>query len=85
MFDKYMTGVTKIKKIRSRQISIVTWNVRTLKPAGKLEELMQTMNINHWNILGLCEMHWKTFSEMVVSRSSGLAKMILQGTVKVKR
>ena len=37
---KYATGVTTVKKISEREnISIGTWNVRTLRPAGKLEEL----------------------------------------------
>ena len=36
--DKYATGVPKIKKIRRRKnISVGTWNVRTLRPAGKRE------------------------------------------------
>ena len=36
--DKYATDVPKIKKIRGREnISVGTWNVRTLRPAGKLE------------------------------------------------
>ena len=36
--DKYATGVPKIKKIRgSGNISVGTWNVRTLRPAGKLQ------------------------------------------------
>ena len=35
--DKCATGVPKIKKIRGREnIAIGTWNVRTLRPAGKL-------------------------------------------------
>ena len=38
--DKYATGVPKIKKIRGREnIAVGTWNVRTLRPAGKLEQL----------------------------------------------
>ena len=36
--DKYATGVPKIKKIRAREnITVGTWNVRTVRPAGKLE------------------------------------------------
>ena len=61
--DKYATGVPKIKKIREN-ISLGTWNVRTFRPAGKLEELIHGMDKYHWNILGLCEMRWKTFGEM---------------------
>ena len=38
--DKYATGVPKIKKIRgSENISVGSWNVRTLRPAEKLQQL----------------------------------------------
>ena len=58
--DKYATGVAKIKKIRGREnIAVGTWNVRTLSPAGKLEQLTHAMSRYHWNIVGLCEMRWK--------------------------
>ena len=63
--DKYATGVPKIKKIRGREnIAVGTWNVRTLRPAGKLEQLTHTMSRYHWNIVGLCEVFWKNFGEM---------------------
>ena len=43
--DKYATGVPKIKKIRGREnIAVGTWNVRTLRPAGKLEQLTHAMS-----------------------------------------
>ena len=58
--DKYATGVPKIKKIRGREnISVGTWNVGTLRPAGKLEQLTHAISRYHWNIVGLCEMCWK--------------------------
>ena len=51
-------------KIRGRDdITIGTWNIRTLRPAGKLQELTQEMDRYRWNILGLCEMKWKNFGE----------------------
>ena len=60
---KFATGVTKAKKIRGREnIPIGTWNVRTLRPAGRLEELIYIMY--HCSILGLCEMRWKNFGKM---------------------
>ena len=63
--DKYATGVPKIKKIRGREnIAVGTWNVRTLRPAGKLEQLTHAISRYHWNIVGLCEMHWKNFGEI---------------------
>ena len=53
--DKYaiVTGGQKIMKIRGREdnISVGTWNVRTVRPAEKLEELIHTMGRYHWNIL----------------------------------
>ena len=63
--DKYATGVPKIKKIRGREnIAVGTWNVKTLRPAGKLEQLTHAMSRYHWNIVGLCEMRWKNFGKM---------------------
>ena len=42
--DKYTTSVPKTKKIRGwENISVGTWNVKTLRPAGKLEQLNQAM------------------------------------------
>ena len=38
--------------------------MRTLRPAGKLEQLTRVMSRYHWNIVGLCEMRWKNFGEM---------------------
>ena len=38
--------------------------MRTLRPAGKLEQLTHAMSRYHWNILGFCEMRWKNFGEM---------------------
>ena len=59
---KYATGASQ--KIRgSDNITIGTWNTRTLRPAGKLQELTHEMDRYRWNILGLCEMRWKHFSE----------------------
>ena len=58
-------GVPKIKKIRGREnISVGTWNVRTLRPAGKFEQLTHAMSRYHWNILGLYELCLKNFREM---------------------
>ena len=52
-------------KNRGREnISIGTWNLRTLGPAGELEELTHETDMYHWNILGLCEIRWKNFGEM---------------------
>ncbi|XP_005096724.1 craniofacial development protein 2-like [Aplysia californica] len=60
--EKYTTDA---QKIRARNnISIGTWNVRTLRTAGKLEELTYEMNRYQWAVLGLCEVWWKKFGEI---------------------
>ena len=59
---KYATGASS--KIRGRDnITIGIWNTRTLRAAGKLQELAHEMNRYRWNIFGLCEMRWKNFGE----------------------
>ena len=61
--DKYNTG-DQISKIRGRDsITTGTWNVRTMRPAGKLKELTYEMDRYRWNLLGLCEVRWKNFGE----------------------
>ena len=46
--DNYAIDVQKIKKIRGREnISVGTWNVRTLEPAGKLEHLTHAIGRYH--------------------------------------
>ena len=51
---KYATGASS--KIRGRDnITIGIWNTRTLRAAGKLQELAHEMNRYRWNIFGLCE------------------------------
>ena len=51
-------------KLRTRSnINIGTWNVRTLRPPGKLEELTHEMRRYRWNVLGLCEVRWKNSGE----------------------
>ena len=52
---KCTTGVPN-KKIRARSNTIIgTWNARTLKDTGKLEELEHELTRYNWNILGLWE------------------------------
>ena len=51
-------------KLRTRSnISIGTWNVRTLRPPGKLGELTHEMRRYPWSVLGLCEVRWRNFGE----------------------
>ena len=59
---KYVTDASS--KIRGRDnITIGTWNTRTLRAAGKLQKLTHEMDRYRWKILGLCEMRWKKFGE----------------------
>ena len=52
-----------IKDSRKRHHTNGTWNTRTIRAAGKLQELTHEMDRYRWNILGLCEMRWKIFGE----------------------
>ena len=62
--DKYATDAP-LTNIRARNnISIGTWNVRTLRPDGKMEELTHEIQRYKWNILGLCEVRWKNRGEI---------------------
>ena len=64
---KYATATSS--KIRGRDnITIGTWNTRTLRAAGKLQELTHEMDRYRWNILGLCEMRWKNFGETTTQK-----------------
>ena len=49
--EKYATGVTTSKIGVRNNMTIDTWNARTLGMAGKLEELSYEMSKYHWNIL----------------------------------
>ena len=60
--DRCATGA----KFRGREYTaIATWNVRTLRAAGKVEELLREIDRYKWSILGLCEMRWKTTGEIL--------------------
>ena len=58
---KHATGA--LSQIQERDITTATWNTRTLRAAGKFQELTHKMDRYRWNILGLCEMRWKNFSK----------------------
>ena len=60
---KYATGQTTNRINARKNITIGTWNVRSLRQTGKLKELTHEMNNYKWDILGLCEMRWKNFGE----------------------
>ena len=64
---KYATGESS--KIPGRDIIIIgTWNTRTLRAAGKLQEPTHEMDRYRWNILGLCEMRWKNYGEATTEK-----------------
>ena len=54
--EKCATDIPENKISARSNIITGTWNVRTLREAGKLEELTHWMTRYLWNILGLCEM-----------------------------
>ena len=69
---KYATNASS--KIRGRDnITIGTWNTRTLRAAGKLQELTHEMNKYRWNILGLCEMRWKNIGETTIEEGHNVS------------
>ena len=57
-------------KSQEENISIGTCNIRSLRSAGKLEELTHKMYRYHWNILGLCEMRWKISGEILLMKGT---------------
>ena len=59
--EKYVTDGPKSLRARNN-ITIGTWNVRSLRAAGKVEELTHEMKRYQWNIFGLSEVRWKNFS-----------------------
>ena len=56
---KCATDIPNYKISARSNIIMGTWNVRTLREAGKLDELTHETNRYRWNILGLCEVRWK--------------------------
>ena len=52
--EKLATEEYKIKT-RRNETYIGTWNVRTLREDGKLEELTHELDRYRWNVLGLSE------------------------------
>lgn len=62
--DTFTTGKTTTSKIRGRDnIAIGSWNIRTLRPVGKLKELTHEMERYNWHLLGLREHRWKNSGE----------------------
>ena len=63
----------RINLIKTRHpVTIGTWNVRTLRRAGRVEELIHEMDKYRWNILGLSELRWKGSGEITVDNNHKL-------------
>mgnify|MGYP006273469667 CR=1 FL=1 len=65
--DKCVTGAQDKKtfKLPSENITIGTWNVRTLYACGKVKELEHELQRYQWDIIGLSEVRWTGFGESV--------------------
>ena len=61
--EKLATEEYKIKT-RRNETYIGTWNVRTLREDGKLEELTHELDRYRWNVLGLSEVRKRGVNEI---------------------
>ena len=75
----FRVGTTS-RRITSKEINfnIGTWNVRTLRQAGRLENLTSEMDKCELNAVGLSEVQWPGKGEIV----SGNYTMFYSGGVK---
>ena len=69
--EKYATNGPKSLRARNN-LTIGTWNVRSLRAAGKVEEVIHEMKRYRWNILGLCEVRWKNWRTVYPRRPQAL-------------
>ena len=53
--DRYPAAVCRTNYLNKR---IATWNVRTMYPSGKMDNIMMEMKRMKINILGVCEVRW---------------------------
>ena len=60
---KCATGAKTAWKPPTKNITIGTWNVRTLHACGKVKELEHELARYKWDILGLAEARWAGFGE----------------------
>ena len=67
--EQYATDGPKSLLARNN-ITLGTWNVRSLRAAGNVEELTHEMKRYRWNILGLCEVRWKNFGKHLAHKAS---------------
>ena len=71
---KHVTGASS-KICKRDNITIGTWNTRTLRAAGKLQELTHEMSRYRWNILGLCEMRWNSFGKTTTEEGHNVSSV----------
>ena len=66
------TGIKKQSKLRTINniTTIGTWNVRTLQPCGKIEELERELDKYRWHFLGLVVVRWKGTGEKVTDNDN---------------
>lgn len=66
-FEKLATGEDPRVKLETakQEVTLGTWNVRTLHGNGKLNELEHEMQRYKWNVLGTAEVRWWNTGEMI--------------------
>ena len=75
--EKYATDGPKFLRARNN-ITIGTWNVISLRAAGKVEELTHEMERCRWNILWLWEESWKNFGVTTTPEGHKLFSVVVK-------
>ena len=57
--DRQQATALNSKLNLKKKIKIATWNLRTMRTRGKLENVKREMERLNVNILGISEMRWK--------------------------
>ena len=79
--EKYPTDGPKSLRARN-DITIGSWNVKSLRAAGKVEELTHEMKRHRWNIL---EVHWKkNFGETSTQRATSSSSVAVKTDMSVE-
>jgi len=67
---KSATGVKTSLKLPREQITIGTWNVRTLYQCGKIKELEYELSRYKWDIIRLGKVRWTGFGETMTEEGN---------------